>query len=55
MKEPLKNSEKRSIVTFFYEKNPRKWQIKKMSIIQNAQIVACKGCKKKPKVETTIA
>ncbi len=55
MKKPWKISEKRSIVTKFYDKNPRKWQSKKVSIIQNAQIVTCKGCKKKPKVETTIA
>ncbi len=55
MKEPLKISEKRSIVTNCFDKNPKKWQIKKVSIIQNAQIVTCKGCKKKPKVETTIA
>jgi len=50
----IKNFRKRSIVTIFYDKNPRKWQSKKVSIIQNAQIVTCKGCKKKPKVETTI-
>jgi hypothetical protein len=55
MKKPLKISEKKSIITIFYDKNPRKWQIKKVSIIQNAQIVACKGSKKKPKVETIIA